>query len=103
MRIFTLMIETTCFSETSVSTSQITLEDHNVNRLRVTRKRVPRKVMGQKGRELLGGRRKWHNREFRNLYLSPDIYKRRYNNGEIGRRGVQPRQGGRVKCIQIVI
>jgi hypothetical protein len=45
-------------------------EEH---RLKVSENRVLRRIYGQKGDEIIGGWRKLHNEELRNLYSSPNI------------------------------
>jgi hypothetical protein len=51
-------------------TWSVTLEEH---RLRVSENRVLRKIFGPKRNEVIGGWRKLHNQELRNLYCSPSI------------------------------
>jgi len=43
--------------------------------LRISENRVPRSLFGPKREELVGGWRRLHNEEFRNLYASPSIVK----------------------------
>jgi hypothetical protein len=50
--------------------SQTLREKH---RLRVFKKRVPRKTLGPKRDEVTGGWRKLHNEELNNIYSSPTI------------------------------
>jgi hypothetical protein len=45
----------------------------NIRRLRVFENRVLRRIFGPKRDEIIGGRRKLHNKELRNLDPSPHI------------------------------
>jgi hypothetical protein len=47
-------------------------EEH---RLKIFEKRVLRRIFGPKRDEIIGGWRKLHNEELRNLYFSPNIIK----------------------------
>jgi hypothetical protein len=49
----------------------LTLRDEH--RLKVFENRAPTKIFGPKSDEVIGGWRKLHNEELRNLYCSPSV------------------------------
>jgi hypothetical protein len=62
--------------------SPILMEEH---RLRVSEKKVLRRIFGPKRDEIIGGWRKLHNEELHNLYFSPNINRMIESRNEMGR------------------
>jgi hypothetical protein len=54
-------------------TWSLTLREEH--RLKVFKNRLPRRIFGPKRDEVIGGRRKLHDEELRNLYCWPNIIK----------------------------